>query len=188
LETVLRGTNSTSMDRQELIARAARIDLAALGHTYLQGRGCRFTERTPLSYLYCGLIHQALPQAKIIHVTRHPLDACYAMYKTLFKDGYPFSYKLEELGRYYSAYRRLIAHWQATLPGVIHELSIERLAADQAGATRKLLDFCKLEWQQACLTPRLDIPHTQWRYYASQLDGLKAQLSAAGIDMTAIPT
>jgi predicted Zn-dependent protease len=188
LETVLRSTNSTSMDREELIARSTEVDFAALGQAYLESAGhhqrASFTDNTPLNYLYCGLIHRALPQAKIVHLTRHPLAACYAMYQTLFKDGYPFSYKLEEIGRYYIAYRKLMAHWQATLPGVIHELSLESLAADHAAATRKLLDFCELAGMDAGPTPRLDMKLTQWRHYASQLDGLKNQLLAAGSNLS----
>ncbi len=59
-----------------------------------------------LNYLYCCLIRRGLPLAKIVHLTRHPIAVCYAMYKTLFKDGYPFFYDLVEIGRYYIAYRR----------------------------------------------------------------------------------
>jgi hypothetical protein len=159
----------------------------------------RFTDKMPLNYLYCGLIRRALPNAKIVHVTRRPMAACYAMYKTLFKDGYPFSYDLEEIGRYYVGYRRLMDHWQATMPGVIYPLSYEALIADQRGETRKLLDFCGLEWQDSCLEfhrnpqptttasaaqvrQRLyDSSVSQWRHYAAELAELRSLLSAAGI-------
>jgi hypothetical protein len=154
----------------------------------------------PMNYLYCGLIRRALPQAKIVHLTRVPMAACYAMYKTLFKDGYPFSYDLGEIARYYIAYRRLMDHWQATLPGGIHTVSYEDLVADQLGETRRLLDFCGLEWQDACTEfhrnssaattasavqvrrPMYDSSVAQWRHYAKQLAPLREQLRAAGID------
>jgi hypothetical protein len=153
----------------------------------------------PLNYLYCGLIRRALPEAKVVHLTRHPMAACYAMYKTLFKDGYPFSYDLDEIGRYYLGYRRLMAHWQAIMPGVVYELNYESLIADQPGETRKLLRFCGLEWEDACgqfhqntapsttasaaqvRRPIYNSSIAQWKHYEQQLSGLRAQLEAAGI-------
>jgi hypothetical protein len=159
----------------------------------------RFTDKMPLNYLYCGLIRRALPNAKIVHVARRPMAACYAMYKTLFKDGYPFSYDLGEIGRYYVGYRRLMDHWQATMPAVIYPLSYEALVADQLGETRKLLDFCGLAWEDSCVEfhrnpsptttasaaqvrrPLYDSSVSQWRHYAAELAGLSSLLSAAGI-------
>jgi Sulfotransferase family len=152
-----------------------------------------------LNYLYCGLIRRALPNARLVHLTRHPVAVCYAMYKTLFKDGYPFSYDLNEIGRYYLGYRRLMAHWQATMPGVIHELSYESLIADQLGETRRLLQFCGLDWEEACAQfhenpapsttasaaqvrrPIYDTSVSQWKHYEQQLAGLRMQLEAAGV-------
>ncbi len=128
------------------------------------------------------------------------MAACFAIYKKLFQDGYPFSYDLDELGRYYIAYRRLMAHWTATLPGLIHEMSYEALVADQRQETQRLLAFCGLEWQDACLefhanpapsttASAAQVRHrlhnnavSQWRQYASQLEPLRRQLEAAGID------
>ena len=108
---------------QELIAASAKVDFAALGREYIRrahvatARSGRFIDKMPLNYLYCGLIRRALPAARLVHLTRHPMAVCYAMYKTLFKDGYPFSYDLSEIGRYYLGYRRLMAHWRATHAG-----------------------------------------------------------------------
>jgi tetratricopeptide (TPR) repeat protein len=189
----------------QIIALSARFDLAALGRDYLArcrpvaGSAPRFIDKMPVNYLYCGLIRRALPNAKIVHVARGPLAACHAIHKTLFLDGYPFSYDLDELAQYYIAYRRLMDHWHHTMPGVIHELSYERLIADQAGETRRLLEFCGLEWEDACLDfhlnpaasttasahqvrrPIYDTAVNEWRHYATQLAGLRAQVEAAGI-------
>jgi hypothetical protein len=133
-------------------------------------------------------------------VTRHPMASCYAMFKTLFRDGYPFSYDLGDIARYYAGYRRLMDHWVRSMPGVIHEISYERLVADQASESRKLLAACGLDWEDACLEfhrnptatttasasqvrrPIYDSSLTQWRHYEQQLDGLRIQLQAAGID------
>jgi hypothetical protein len=207
VEAVIATTGSRSMPRQELVARSADINFESLGRDYLQrtrpatGRTPHFTDKMPLNYLYCGIIRRALPNARIVHLTRHPLAVCYAIYKTLFKDGYPFSYDLGEIGRYYASYRKLMDHWRTTMPGVIHDLSYEKLVSDQAGETRRLLEFCGLEWEEACLAfHRNPSPTTtasatqvrqslydssiaQWRHYAPQLEGLRQQLVAAGIEV-----
>ncbi|GAC1331595.1 MAG: hypothetical protein NVSMB15_06110 [Steroidobacteraceae bacterium] len=205
VDAVRGASGAAQLHRRELIARSARLDFAALGRDYLEraryaaAPGRRFTDKMPLNYLYCGLIRRALPNAKIVHLTRQPMAACYAMYKTLFKDGYPFSYDLEETGRYYIAYRRLMDHWQATMPGTIHTVSYEALVADQVSETRKLLEYCDLEWQDTCIDfHRNSSPTTtasaaqvrrrmydssvsQWECYATQLTELNRQLRAAGI-------
>jgi len=203
----VRGENGhAELSRRELVARSAHIDFGALGREYLAraravaGEGT-FTDKMPLNYLYCGIIRQALPDAKIVHLTRHPLAAGYAMYKTLFKDGYPFSYDLVDIGRYYVGYRRLMRHWDEVMPGVIHHVEYERLVADQSGQTRRLLDFCGLEWQDACLDfhrnasptttasaaqirrPIYDSSVAQWRHYATELAPLRDLLTAAGIEI-----
>jgi len=143
VDAVRRDSGGAQLARPELVARSAHLDFAALGHEYLRrarivvpGVG-RCTDKMPLNYLYCGLIRRALPNAKIIHLTRHPMAAGYAMYKTLFKDGYPFSYDLGEIGRYYVGYRRLMDHWQAAMPAAIFPLSYEELVADQLGEMLK---------------------------------------------------
>ncbi|MEA3150156.1 MAG: hypothetical protein QOD56_1095 [Gammaproteobacteria bacterium] len=206
VEAVRQSSGGAQLTRQELVARSAHLDFAALGREYLRRArtvvsGARFTDKMPLNYLYCGLIHRALPDAKIVHLTRHPMAAGYAMYKTLFKDGYPFSYDLQDIGRYYIAYRRLMDHWRATMPGAVYELNYETLVSDQQGETRRLLDFCGLEWQEACLEfhrnsaatttasasqirrPLYDSSVAQWRHYAAQLAPLRAALETAGIEL-----
>jgi hypothetical protein len=181
------------------------LDFAALARDYLErarsagASGVRFTDKMPLNYLYCGLIRRALPNARIVHVSRSPMAACYAMYKTLFEDAYPFSYDLAELAQHYLAYRRLMEHWQLTMPGAIFSLSYEALIADQLGQTRRLLDFCGLEWQEACAQfhqnplatttasavqvrrPIYDSSVSQWRHYEAQLADLSRELIGGGI-------
>lgn len=211
VDAVRRAGGGTQLSRRELIARSADLDFVALGRDYLgrakyaaAGGEC-FTDKMPLNYLYCGLIRRALPNAKIVHVVRSPMAACYAMYKTLFKDGYPFSYDLSEIARYYIGYRRLMDHWQATLPGAIHSIGYEALVADPRGQIRKLLDFCGLEWQDACAEfhknpaptttasaaqvrrPLYDSSVSQWRHYAEELAELSGLLNAAGIPTEEAP-
>jgi tetratricopeptide (TPR) repeat protein len=207
VDAVRRKTARTHLSRRELIAHSASLDPAALGGNYLErayaasmGSG-RFIDKMPLNYLYIGLIRRALPNAKIVHVTRHPMAVCYAMYKTLFKDGYPFSYDLDEIGRYYAGYRRLMSHWQATLPGAICEVSYENVVKDQMGQTRRLLEFCGLNWEEACgnfhenpaasttlsaaqvRRPIYESSLSQWQQYEQQLAGLRGRLTSAGIEI-----
>jgi tetratricopeptide (TPR) repeat protein len=200
-------TGRAQMPRQELVAHSAAVDFAALGRDYLRRArevspsSGRFIDKMPLNYLYCGLIRRALPNAKLVHLTRHPMAVCYAMYKTLFKDGYPFSYNLEEIASYYLAYRRLMAHWRDSLPGAILDLSYESLIADQLGETQRLLAFCGLDWQEACTQfdtnpaasttasaaqirrPIYDSSLSQWRHYEKQLAPLRRRLEAGGVQI-----
>jgi len=203
---VARQSRNAPMSRREFVLRSAQLDFAALGRDYLARAraagvtGERFTDKMPLNYLYCGLIRRALPNARIIHVRRSPMAACFAMYKKLFQDGYPFSYDLDELGRYYVAYRRLVRHWTTTLPGLIHEVSYEALVANQRQETERLLTFCGLGWQDACLefqtnpAPNTTASASQvrrrlydsaislWQHYGPQLEPLRHQLVTAGIE------
>jgi len=191
--------------RDQLVALSARLNFAALGKDYidstrpLTGHTDRFIDKLPLNFLYTGLIHLALPNAKIINLKRHPLDTCYAIYKQLFIDGYPFSYDLEELGRYFIAYYRLMEHWNKVMPGVIHTIAYEELVADVEGESRRLLGFCGLKWQAQCLKfyeskeasttastvqvrqPVYQSSVAKWRMYENQLAPLTSLLEAAGI-------
>jgi tetratricopeptide (TPR) repeat protein len=194
------------LPRRELVGATRELDFTALGADYLErtrpatSRLSHFTDKMPLNYLYCGLIRRALPNARIVHVTRHPMATCYAMFKTLFKDGYPFSYDLNDIARYYAGYRRLMDHWRQSMPGLIYDLSYERLVREQENESRRLLGACGLEWEDRCLEfyrnptatttasasqvrrPIYDSSLTQWRHYQRQLEGLRTQLLAAGID------
>jgi len=205
LTTQARQAAGRQLPRRELVAASALLDFPALGREYLRraraafGGDGRFIDKMPLNYLYCGLIRRALPGAKIIHVTRHPMAYGYAMYKTLFKDGYPFSYDLTDIGRYYAAYFRLMHHWNRTMPGVIHELCYERLIADQTEETRRLLSYCGLDWEDACADfhqnpaasttasasqvrrPIYDSSVALWQAQAARLRPLRDVLEAAGI-------
>ncbi len=193
--------------RQQLVAASATLDFAALGEDYLRttrprtGHTRHFTDKMPLNYLYCGLIVRALPRARIIHVTRHPMANCYAMYKVLFERGYPFSYELGELAEYYLGYRRLMAHWQAILPGRIIEVAYEDLVSGSAQEVPRLLQLLGLPWQPACLEfhrnpapvatasaaqvrrPIYDTAVSAWRHFERELAPLAARLRAAGVSV-----
>ena len=134
------------------------LDFAGLGRAYLDaarelaGASPVFVDKLPFNFLYCGYILAALPRARIVHLTRDPLDACYAVYKTLFFGAYGFSYDLDELGSYYVSYRRHMAHWHEVLPGRILDVSYEALVRDPEPELRRLLSWCELPWEPGVLS------------------------------------
>jgi tetratricopeptide (TPR) repeat protein len=198
---------AVQMTRREMVQRSAQLDFDALGRDYLERVRATgidspvFIDKMPLNYLYCGLILRALPRARIVHVTRDPMAACYAMYKTLFKDGYPFSYDVRELAQVYAAYRRLMRHWEASFPGRIHVVNYEALVRNPGAVTRDLLRYAGLTWEDACLEFHLNpAPSTtasaaqvrravyetsvaQWRHYERQLAPLCERLRAEGVPL-----
>jgi tetratricopeptide (TPR) repeat protein len=199
--------SAVRLTRRDLIACSAHLDFAALGHDYLRRATeplpgvARFTDKMPLNHLYCGLIRRALPNAKIIHLTRHPMALGYAMYKTLFKDGYPYSYDLRDIGQYYVAYRKLMTFWEQEMPGGFLRVRYEDVVSDQKEQTRRILEFCGLNWDDACLQfhnnaspsttasaaqvrqPIYDSSLTQWRHYEKQLQPLREVIEAAQIEI-----
>lgn len=110
----------------------------------------RFVDKFPQNALYAGLIHLALPRAKIILVERDPMDVCYAMYKQLFTDIYQFSYDLNELAEYYAAHYSLMTHWKESLSDNLFTIKYEDLIEDYQTNSRRLIEFCDLEWQDQC--------------------------------------
>lgn len=156
----------------------------------------RFLDKTLQNYLYCGLIHAALPAAKIILVQRHPMDACWAIYKAHFRGQFSFAYHQIELAEYYLAYRRLARHWRATLPAeALLEINYEDIVKDQAAASRRLLGFVGLPWDDEVLrfhqslAPSATASAVQvrrpiyasslgkWRHHAERLAPLRARLA-----------
>jgi tetratricopeptide (TPR) repeat protein len=105
-----------------------------------------------LSNFFCvGLIHLALPNARVIHLRRDPVDSCLSCYSKLFPATLPYSYDLGELGRYYRAYDRLMGHWRRVLPGeAMLEVQYESFVVDFEPQARRVLAYCGLDWDDAC--------------------------------------
>ncbi len=110
------------------------------------------TDKMPANFLYLGVIHLALPHAKIIHAMRDPMDSCFSCYTRLFNDTMGFAYDQGTLGRYYARYMRLMEHWRTVLPpGTILDLPYEAMVADTRAQSRRVLEFIGLPWNEACL-------------------------------------
>jgi tetratricopeptide (TPR) repeat protein len=131
--------------------------LRALGARYvaqLAGRSARprVVDKMPSNFAYLGFIRAMLPNAKIVHCRRDPLDTCWSCFATLFTGRQDFTFALDELGSYYAGYRELMAHWRAVIPpDVMLELDYEELVRDLEGSVRRLLAHCGLPWDPRCL-------------------------------------
>ena len=145
--------------------------LRALGADYCDAiragappNALRITDKMPANFLLAGLIPLALPNARIIHISRNPIDTCLSSFSILFLANQPHSYDLAELGRYYRAYQRLMAHWRHVLPpGVMLEVQYEEVVADLAGQARRIVAHCGLDWDETCL----DFHRTQRRVWTA---------------------
>lgn len=143
----------------EALARYSPADLARLGVEYV-GRVCdpyphkkRVVDKMPVNFLYAGLIHLILPNARIIHCCRDPVDTCLSCYMRTFTGDVGFSYDLSELGEYYRHYSSLMNHWRTLLPAErFLEVRYEDIVSNLEGEARRMVEFCGLPWDAACLS------------------------------------
>jgi tetratricopeptide (TPR) repeat protein len=154
----LSGAAREVLNNPEAISLMSGEQLRELGASYV-GRirraapeTARITNKMPSNFQFAGLIHLALPNARIIHTRRDPVDTCFSCFSTLFHGNMVFTYDMAELGRYYRAYEALMAHWRGVLPqNRMLEVQYEEVVADLEGQTRRILDHCGLEWDARCL-------------------------------------
>ena len=183
--------------------------LRDLGQRYLAyvaplaGGRARVVDKMPSNFLYCGLIRLILPDARIVHCRRDPVDTCLSCYTKLFAGEQNFSYDQTELGRFHRTYQALTAHWRATLPAShFLEVQYEAVVEDIEGETRRILDFLGLPWDDACLRfnetkrpvrtasvnqvrqPLYSTSVGRWRMHAAQLPPL---LNALGLSAQSVP-
>ena len=142
----------------EQVAMLGAADLRRIGEDYLARAGAgardaaRITDKTLNNDVFVGLIHLVLPRARIVHVVRDAVDTCLSAFATNFGAAYPYTTDLSDLGRYYRAQRRMMAHWRKLLPqDAFLEVRYEDIVADSEGQARRLLDFCGLDWDPAVL-------------------------------------
>jgi len=188
---------------------AAGIDCAKLGKAYMattakmRGKLPRFVDKLPPNYLYIPLILKALPKAKIVHLTRNPMDACFASFKQLFADAYPHSYDQQEMARHHARYYQLMALWRERFPGRFFDISYEETAANLEPNARALIEFLELPWEDACLefhrqkaavatasaVQVREPAHTKsvgrWHRYEQALEPMRRALEEAGVPLGA---
>jgi tetratricopeptide (TPR) repeat protein len=144
----------------QVAVHGGKLELRRLGEQYLQtvhreapADTARIIDKMPNNFRFVGLIHAALPHARIIHARRDAVDTCLSIFSMLFGQGQqPYSYDLGELGRYYRAYEKLMVHWRSVLPdGVMLEVQYEEVVDGLEQQTRRILAHCGLDWDDACL-------------------------------------
>ena len=200
---------STPSTAAELITAAADVDFAALGEAYCLNAKpagadiAHFIDRQPINFMYAGLIHLALPKAKVVLIERDPVENCFIAYKTLYPGLFPFSYNLKELAAYYAAYHHLMKHWQTVMPGVVHRVMYEDIVQNSRATIEDLLEFCDLSFDNACFDlysrdkqenpsspaqlrqSRREESIGRWRKYEAHLQPLIKALRDGGVDISA---
>jgi len=112
------------------------------------------TDKAPLNFRWIGFIFSMFPNSKIIHCNRKPMDTCFSNFKNSFAGkSLPFTYSLENIGHYYNLYKDLMSFWNTLFPKKIYDIHYENLIQKQEEETKKLINFCNLDWDAACLAP-----------------------------------
>ncbi|NNC36951.1 MAG: sulfotransferase family protein [Acidimicrobiales bacterium] len=155
------GTTSNLVMDAETFEKAPSLDLSEIGKAYVEttkglARGAQhMVDKMPLNFFYAGLIHQALPNARIIGLRRGAMDSCLSNFRQLFSTQYSFynyTFDLEDTALFYRGFDDLMAHWRETLPADrFMEVRYEDIVFDQENQTRRLLGFCDLPWDEACM-------------------------------------
>lgn len=208
LQMVIRresGVQSVENMNPEMIEAVSKIDpeLIAKGYmdniNYRLGEEAFFIDKLPFNFLFLGFIAKAWPNARIIHLGRNPMDACFSMYKQVFTWAYKFSYSLDGLGKYYVAYERLRNHWRDVLKDRLIEVEYETMVSDTENETRQLLEKLGINFEQSCLdfdkntAPSATASSVQvrekthsrsinkWQRFSKELQPLKEHLESANI-------
>ena len=190
---------------EALCVAAEQADMGLLGRRYLEKTAWRangrafFTDKMPANFLLVDHIARALPQARILHMVRDPMEVCFSNLKELFVDAYPHTYDQREMAAHFIRYRGLMRHWHSRHPGRILDISYEDLVRAPEAAARRVLDFCGLAWDPDVLAmgPRTSSGATasaaqvrepihvryvgQWRRYAHHLQPMQTALDEAGV-------
>ena len=183
--------------RPQQLAKAAQVYRAKVEAVI--PKSIAFTDKNPANYQLVGMIYMLFPEARVIHVRRHPMDVCYSIYKHYFGQNTPYYCAFEDMAEYFGQYEKLMAHWRKLLPAYMLEIDYENLVKDFAPTARRIVSFCGLEWQDRCLDfhlnarvittmskaqvrrPLYTSSIDAWKEYAEQLAPLAKALTEAGV-------
>ncbi len=199
----LQGRDPDNLRYPDVLADMTPEDLRRLGEKYLADTRIyrtgkpHFIDKMPNNFRHIGLIHLMLPNAKIIDARREPMACCFSNLKQLFASGQEFTYSILDIARYYRTYLELMQHWDEVLPGRVLRILHEDVVDDLGGNVRRILDFCGLEFEPACVEfyktersvrtasseqvrqPIFREGLDQWKHYEPWLGGLKDALGDA---------
>jgi tetratricopeptide (TPR) repeat protein len=186
LVQVLQGRESREAEPRypALLGGLSAADFERFGEQYLadtrvfRTQKRHFIDKMPNNFRHLGLIHLMLPNAKIIDARREPLACCFSNFKQLFAVGQEFTYSFEDIARYYRTYVELMAHWDAVLPGKVLRVQHEDVVADLEGNVRRILAFCGLEFEAACL----DFHKTERSVRTASSEQVRQPINRAGVD------
>ncbi|HEX7369086.1 MAG TPA: sulfotransferase [Rhodanobacteraceae bacterium] len=188
---------------EAFVQRLASVDLAEVGALYLantqwRAQGRRFfVDKLPRNWLLVPMIHEAIPGAKILHMTREPIAVAFSNYRSYFGSDYPYCYDEDALAKHYLGYRRTMHDWHALRPGAILDVPYRSLVAEPGVALRRVFEFCGLDWQPDCVDltrnqrPVATLSAVQvrgaietgmggrWRHYESHLARLRQRIAVA---------
>lgn len=198
LSSSLGGQRADDLRYPQIMRKLSERQLESLGKAYIYHSTVHrsldlpcFTDKMPANFAHVGLIHMMLPNAKIIDARRHPMGTCVANFRQLYAKGKNQTYDLIEFAEYYLEYQRMMDHWQKVLPGRVLRVNYEDVVSDLDGQVRRLLDFCELPWQDACLdfyrnTRSVNTASAEqvrepiytdavefWKHYESQLEPIR---------------
>ncbi|HEY2345878.1 MAG TPA: sulfotransferase [Xanthomonadaceae bacterium] len=185
---------------ERIVGRLPGLDYAELGRRYIEQTRWRangkpfFVDKLPLNWQFAGPIRRALPQARIVHLVRDPMDVCFSNLRAFFGEAHGWSYEQERLAHHYRQYRRMVAHWHAVMPGQVLDVAYADLVRDPETTARTVFAFCGLNYEEGSLdlsrnlapVPTLSMAQVrggihanafeEWRPYESKLAGLRAAL------------
>ncbi len=200
LGKVLGNIGTSTLERVGAIPRQSPEELQRLGALYaerlqdLSPDAKRMADKFLLNFMHLGFLFRAVPNARIVHSTREAMDNALACFKVRFTSILNFAYDLEELGHFHEQMQRLMQHWRQFMPDSILTMPYEGLVADQEAETRRLLEFCGLDWNDACLEfhktdrqvrsasstqvrkPMYKGAVGRWKHYEKHLDPLRKAL------------
>ncbi len=192
---------NTTVDYPECIRQLNESAIRGAANEYLRyiaGRddqALRIIDKLPTNFLYLGFIATLLPNARVIHCRRAALDVCLSIYFQHFAKGHLYAYDFDDIAAYYAEYERLMKHWKSVLPIEILDVQYEQLLDDLEGESRRMLNYCELDWEDACLAfhrsqrpvrtasswqvrqPLYRTAKARWKKFERHLDGLKKALS-----------
>ncbi len=190
-----------------IVQRMDGVDFTEVGRRYLDGVAWRldghshFTDKQPTNFFNVGFICRALPQARILHMVRDPVETCFSNLRELFSEANRHSYDQLELADYFLQYRRLMAHWHAAFPGRILDVEYARLTTDPEQVMKEVAAFCGLDFVGGMQSTRTSTravatassvqvrseiarrESSKWAPYAQHLQPLMEALRAGGIDI-----
>ena len=204
------GSVTPSLFDTDTLARLGNIDWRRLGEDYLSSTrpgtavAPHFVDKLPHNFLYAGFIARALPRSRLICLRRGPMDTCLSNFRQLFalnSPYYDYSFDLLDTGRYFLLFDKLMAHWERIMPGRILWVDYESLVEDQKANTERLLGFCGLAWEDACMEfeknqapvatasavqvrePLYRSAMQRWKLYEPQMQELRRLLEDSGVQV-----